>query len=149
MQNVSIEHTEAIFNGHRVQGWAPVADALMLPDITLAEESVGPDGLMVVSSTGEKGGPVVFKLQANSPSTAFFLQQMAVILRGAAVEWSGTITNSMTGASTRCERGFLKVSPAGQTLGNGTPPPREFTLRFESTIPNYDGAQMQSPPVIN
>ena len=146
-QNVSIEHTIVDVNGHRVSGWAGAADALQLPDQTLANVEVGPDGTMVASSTGMKGGVVTFKLLANSPTTAFFMQQLAQIQRGAVIEWMMTITNPQTGWSVTAERGVMTVSPLGQSLGNAVPPAREFQLHFETIIPNYDGAQTAPVPV--
>ena len=55
MQNVSLEHTDVNLNGHLASGWAAVNDAFQVPDQTLANVEVGPDGTMLASSTGMKG----------------------------------------------------------------------------------------------
>jgi len=147
-QNVSLEHTVARINGHEIEGWAAVADALLFPDNQLANYVIGPDGTKSVSSTAFRGGEITFKLLANSPSTKFFFQQLARIQRGAVVEFSGTITNTQTGASVRLERGHMQMAPMGQTLGNDTATAREFVIHFESILPNYDGVQTTSRPTI-
>lgn len=143
---VSIQDTTVVVNGHVVEGWSEDADALMLPDIDLATVTRGADGRMVASSTGNRGGEVRFKLQANSPSTQFFSQQVATIIRGGAVVFNGTIRNSRMGISIRLERGVLSTAPAGQTLGKGSAAAREFAFEFETVLPNYDGARFTGPP---
>ncbi len=140
-QNVSVEHSITRLNGHEMEGWAAVADALLFPDNTLANFEVGPDGLKVVSSTGMKGGEVTFKLQQNSVSAQFLMQQHARILGGAVVEFEMTYANSQTGVSVRCDRGHLQQAPFGPTQGNAVAPFREFMIHFESILPNYDGAR--------
>lgn len=147
MQNVSLEHTTVVTNGHRVTGWAAAADAFQVPDLTLAVVEVSPDGTMLVSSTGVKGGPVMLKLLANSPSTAFLMRQLAQIQRGAVISWELSASNSQTGWSVTAERGAMTKAPLGQSLGNAAAPAREFELTFELIIPNYDGAQTADPPV--
>ena len=116
-QNVSLEHTTVVINGHTCEGWAAAADALALPDITFATSERGPDGLKVVSSTGMRGGMVTLKFLANSRSRAFFSQQVSEIQRGAVKNFSGSISNSQTGETTRLERGHMEVAPVGTTLG--------------------------------
>lgn len=145
-QNVSLEHTVAEMNGHTIQGWANMADCLLMPQITMAVAEVGADGLMLVSSTGEKGGPVEFKLMANSESVATFGRWAEEISKGAVIEFNMTISNSQTGASGRYERGAMLVRPGGQTLGNALAPPREFTVRFQQITINYDGMKTARPP---
>lgn len=146
--NVSLEHTVVRINGHECEGWAAVADALQFPDNQLANYIIGPDGTKSVSSTAFRGGEVVFKFLANSPSTQFFFQQLSRILRGTVVEFSGTVTNTQTGASVRLERGHMQMSPMGQTLGNDTAPAREYTIHFESILPNYDGVKTTRRPAM-
>ena len=147
MNNASLEHTVVTLNGHRVLGWAADANALDMPAINLAETEVGADGQMVVSSTGNKGGPVGIKLQSVSPSAVYFFKQAEVAKQGGSVVWNGSIRNAQTGATTRLERGVLKTVPGGQSLGNTTAPMLEFVFEFESIKGNYDGAKVQNPPV--
>ena len=147
MQNVSLQHTVVTVNGHRCEGWAAAADALLLPDIQVANHEIGPDGLKVVSSTGMRGGPVVFKFLANSRSRAQFGRWYAQIQKGARMTFEGSISNAQTGESTRMERGHIETGPAGTTLGNAVPAAREFTIVFESIITPFDGFQAQSAPV--
>ena len=146
--NVSLQHTVVRINGHTHEGWAAQSDALTLPDITVAATEVGPDGLMVASSTGMRGGEVVMKFLANSRTRAFYGQQMSEIQRGAVKNFSGSIANSQTGETTRLDRGVLISAPSGTTLGNAVPPSRDVTIMFESVISNFDGFNAQPAPVL-
>ena len=148
-QNVSLQHTVVTINGHRCEGWAAAADALLLPDIQLANSERGPDGLKLVSSTGMRGGLVTFKFLANSVSRSQFGKWLAEIQKGAVIVFEGSISNSQTGESTRLTRGHMEVGPSGTTLGNAVPPAREFQIDFEEIISNYDGFKTQSAPVIS
>lgn len=145
--NISLEHAEVIINGHTCQGWAAEAEAIALPQITLMEEAVGPDGLAVFGSTGMRGGLIEFKFQANSLSKKWFGQQAARIQGGAAIEFNGTIRHRQTGEVTRLGRGAMKNIPAGQTLGNGVPAARQFDIYFQSIVTNYDAMKTDSIPV--
>ena len=145
--NVSLLHTTVRVNGHTCEGWAAAANALELPDIQVANHEVGPDGLKVVSSTGMRGGMVTYRFQANSRTRAFFGDLFTQILQGRAVEWEMSISNSQTGESTRAERGHVEVGAAGTTLGNGTPPAREFQIHYESVLTSYDGFKADAAPV--
>ncbi len=146
-QNISIEHTVVTINGHVCQGWAAAADALSLPDIQLANHEISPDGLKIVASTGMRGGIVTFKFQANSVSRKWFGQQVAMIQRGAAINFEGSIANSQTGETTRLSRGHMEVAPAGTTIGNAVAAAREFQVHFESIIANFDAFTAQHIPV--
>ena len=146
--NVSLQHTVVRINGHTCEGWAAQADALMLPDITVASSEIGPDGLKVVSSTGMRGGMLTLKFLANSRSRAFFGQQLAEIQRGAVKNFTGSISNPQTGETTRLDRGHMEVGPTGTTIGNAVPAAREFQIHFESIISNYDGFNAQPAPVL-
>lgn len=148
-QNVSLIHTEVIVNGHRCEGWAATADALSMPDITLANHEIGPDGLKVVSSTGMRGGVVTFKFLANSRSRAQFGRWAAQIQRGAAIVFQGSIKNKVTGESTELGRGHMEVAPSGTTLGNAVAAAREFQVHFETVISNFDGVNFDpAPPAV-
>ena len=142
----SAEHTTLILNDHRVVGFSADADAISFPDLELAQVERGADGLMVVSSTGNKGGQFIIKLMPNSPSTQFFMQQITQIQRGAAIEFGGTINNEVVRVSGRLDRGAIITGPAGQTIGKGSAAAREFIFEFETLLSNYDGANFVAPP---
>ena len=147
MQNVSLEHTTVIVNGERVEGWAATTDAFMVPDLAPAVTEVGADGTLLASRTGAKGGAIVLKLLANSPTTAFLMRQASQIQRGAVISWELSATNPQTGWSIEAERGVLTSHPLGQTLGNAIAPMREFEITFELISANYDGVKTARPPV--
>ena len=139
---ISPEHTVVIFNGHQVQGWSEDADAIGLPDIELASVRRGADGKMAAFSSGNKGGQVTLKLLPNSPSTRFFMQQVARILDGASVVWNGTVQNPQLGSGTRLLRGVMITGPGGLTQGMGDTANRNFVFEFERVIPDWDGADL-------
>lgn len=141
-----LEHTVVRINGHRLGGWADEEDAFMLPDIDLYETTRGADGKMLANSTATRGGEVTIKLLANSPSTAFFMQQWAQIVQGGRVEFNGSWSNSQSGASGRFQRGVMKKGPAGQTLGKSAAATREFVFDFESILATYDSVSFFSGP---
>ena len=145
---ISLEGTTVILNGHVVGGWSEATDALTLPEIELAQVQRGADGKMVASSTGNKGGEVQIKLLANSPSTQFLEQQVAQIMRGAAVVWDGSIRNAQAGFGVTLGRGVLMTAPAGQTMGKGEVAERVFAFEFETVLPNYDAATFSGPPQV-
>ena len=145
--DISIEHATVLINGHRVQGWAAEADALLLPEIDLANTTRGPDGLLLASSTGNRGGEVSFKLLANSESAAFFGRQVAEIRRGARIIFEGSYEDQ-TGYSITFERGVFMRAPFGRTLGNTTPATRVFVFDFESIVESWDGVQTARPPAV-
>lgn len=136
----SIENVSVVLNGHTVQGWSDDADALSLPNIDLANVVRGADGGMVSTSTGEKGGPVIFKLRPNSPSTAFFMNALAAQQNGASVSWNGLIRDSQNQTNAILTNGVLMNGPLGQTMGKGSTANREFTFEFELVVPDYSAA---------
>lgn len=142
---LSIESISVILNGHTVEGWSDDNDALSLPEgIELANVTRGADGRMVGATTGNKGGQVRIKLQANSPSTKFFMGKLTEQIRGAVITYNGTVVDSRLGTSVRLYRGVMMSGPMGQTIGKGSAPNREFIFEFESVIPNYAGANISA-----
>ena len=115
----NLEQTVVEINGHNVTGWSDDTDALSMPTIDIAAVKRGADGLMVASSTGDKGGPVILKLLANSPSTKFFMNLVSTIQNGGRVEFNGTVNDQANGYAIRLERGILMNTPLGQSLGKG------------------------------
>ena len=147
MQNVSLEHTTVLINGHRCRGWANTGDALQFPDIEMAQTERGADGQMVASSTGNRGGEIMLKFMSNSPSFLFFMQKKVEIDRGASIEFNGTVRNAQTGMTSRLERGVLKRAPAGQNVGNAPGPDGVNSLSTLSrSLRDPTGARVQEPP---
>ncbi len=135
--NFSIEQTTVILNGHTVTGWSDDADALGMPNVDLANVVRGADGKMVASSTGEKGGPIVIKLLANSPSTKFLMNMVVAQQNGASVSWNGIIRDAINQINVILTNGTLSNAPLGQTIGKGEAANREFTFEFERILPVY------------
>ena len=90
---------------------------------------------------------MILKFLANSPTTAFLMQQLAQIQRGAVISWMMNANNRQAGWTITAERGVMIQSPLGQTLGNAVAPAREFHITFETILPNYDGALTAGRPI--
>jgi hypothetical protein len=133
----SLQASTIILNGYEFTGWSSDTDGLTLPEIELAKTERGADGKMIATATGDKGGSVVFKLLANSPTTKFLQNIIAQKQTyGAIVLFSGTF-NFNTGIRTVVSKGVLTKGPAGPTLGKGQTKAHEFTMDFESIISEY------------
>lgn len=133
----SLEQVTVDLNGHTISGWSDDTDGLSLPDVALATVARGADGKMIAVSTGDKGGPVIFKLLANSPSVKFLMTAVAAQLNGAAVTWTCTVRDSVTQSTIMMTNGTLSNAPLGQTLGKGSAGNRNFTIEFERITPDY------------
>ena len=138
----ALEQTSVIINGHTFTGWSDDADALSLPDLELANVVRGADGKMVAVSTGNKGGPVIIKLLATSPSTKFMMNMVAAQMNGAGVSWNGIIRDSINQIAVTLVKGTLTLAPSGPTIGKGEVKNAEFTIEFEKTIPVYIAATL-------
>ena len=136
----SLEQIAVVINGHTVTGWGDDTDALSLPNIDLASVIRGAGGKMISVSTGEKGGPVIFKLLPNSPSTKFFMNAIAAQNSGASMKWNGSIRDSVNQVNIILSNGTLTNGPLGQTIGKGAAANREFTIEFETVTPDYMAA---------
>lgn len=145
---VSLEHAVMTLNGHTCQGWADDAEGIMIPDITLTNITKGADGLMAVSSTGERGGEIELKFQPLSPSVQFFGQLLARYQRGLPVIFEGTLVNQPMGINTQFQRGVFTSAPLGQSFGNKDPKVQIYKINFQVILTNYDGMQVVPAPVL-
>lgn len=143
----SLEHCILTLNGHQVVGWADEADALSFEPHETSSVVVGPDGLMIVSNLGHRGGQLTVKTLANSPSTKFFGQQQSVIRTGGVVVWSGTLTNTISGINLALEDGALINTPISISFGNEIPPSIENVFAFETVEMSWDGLQSRPRPL--
>ncbi|MCK5607376.1 hypothetical protein KAR91_36165 [Candidatus Pacearchaeota archaeon] len=137
----SMEQVAVDLNGHTVTGWSDDTDGLSLPDVDLATVIRGADGKMVAINTGNKGGPVIFKLLANSSSTKFFMNAVAAQLNGSSIEFNCTVRDSINQTTISMVKGTLSNAPLGQTLGKGSAGNRNFTIEFERITPDYQAAK--------
>ncbi len=142
-----LEQTKVQINGHNVTGFSDDGDALSLPTIDIATVKRGADGIMTGASTGEKGGPVIFKLLPNSVSTKFFMNLVASIQGGGRVTFDGIVNDEANGIVVKLERGLLTSAPTGPTIGKGDVANMEFTIEFERITPDYSGANFTTRPV--
>lgn len=140
MGQFSLEQTTVILNGHTVTGWSDDADALSIPDIDISAIKRGADGKMVAASTGDKGGPVIIKLLANSPSVKFFQNIATTQLAGVAIAWAGIVRDAINGINVALVNGVLTHAPLGPTMGKSDVANREYTIEFESILADYSGA---------
>jgi hypothetical protein len=138
----SLEQSAVDLNGHTVTGWSDDTDGLSLPDVDLATVVRGADGKMIAIGTGNKGGPVLYKLLANSPSTKFLMNAVAAQLNGVAVKWNCTFRNAIIQVNVIMTNGTLSNAPLGQTLGKGAAGNRIFTIEYETITPVYLAATL-------
>lgn len=138
----SLEQVAVYLNGHTITGWSDDTDGLSLPDVDLATIVRGADGKMVAVSTGNKGGPVVFKLVANSPSVKFFFNAVAAQLKGSPITWECVVRDSLTQTTVTMTKGTITNAPLGQTLGKGAAGNRNFTIEFETITPDYQASTL-------
>lgn len=136
----SLEQSNLNLNGHDVTGWSDDTDALSFPNIDLASIKRGADGGMIATSTGDKGGPVILKLRANSPSAKFFQNAVTAQINGAAVLWNGLYRDPVNGVTVALVNGTLVNAPLGPTMGKGDVANREFTIEFQLVVADYSGA---------
>ena len=143
--NVSITNTVVKINNVTIEGFAAQADALSMPDIEVITEEVGADGLLLVSSTGMRGGLVEFKMQVNSSGYEWFGQQFTEILQGAVKNFEGSVSYTELGLTVRLNRGAMKMGASGISLGNAIPAARVFGIYFETVLGNF--AAFQASPI--
>jgi len=121
-----------ILNGHVVTGWSDAEDCLTFPqELELMTMTKGADGKMVASGTGEKGGPVVLKLQPNSPTVGFIAKFIKQQQQGLPVIWSASWTSPVSGERVNCKGGALLTAPKGTTYGKGKAAEKVYTFEFE------------------
>lgn len=136
----SLEQIDFDLSGHEVGGWSDDPDALSFPNIDIANVKRGAVGGTIASSTGDKGGPVVFKFLANG-KTAKFLQLAAMAqLNGVAVLWQGLYRDPVNGVTVACVNGTMTNIPLGPTMGKGDVANKEFTIDFEVVAADYSAA---------
>ncbi len=138
----SLEQTVVTLNNFTVTGWSDDSDALSLPqDVEIAQTKFGADGLMTGAGTGTKGGAVIFKLLANSPTTKILTNLATAFQNGARLEFNGTIEDAANGISILLERGVLTKFPLGPSMGKGEVSNAEFEISFERIMPDYSAAK--------
>ena len=140
MAFMSLEHLVVTIGGHTIEGWASESDALMLPDLELFNITRGARGQMLAVRNGVRGGEVTIKLMPNSPSSIYFIRQIANILNGSYVLFQGTIEDANLNYTIALSNGVLATGAAGHTYGDGEVATREFTFDFEEIKPSYDQA---------
>lgn len=140
MSNViSLESCSFILNGLTVSGWSDDTDAFMPPAIEGLSEKVGADGKMVVTSSGNKGGPLTIKLLPNSRTAKQLMNAFSAQQVGATIEWNGIFKDHRNGYLITFLRGYIKSAPTGASMGKGAIGNLEFTFVFERIIPDYTG----------
>ena len=131
--------------GHTIEGWSDADDALMLPDkVPVAVAKFGADGHMATFSTGQRGGPVMFKLLPTSPTTAYLYDHLNRQREGAeAAVWNCQASHT-SGASISMEGGILTDGPLGPRIGSGNIADEEFEITFQRIYTDYTGAKLDN-----
>ena len=144
---VFIDHNNAVLRLggetiERVTGLSDDNPPVELPEVTLSEQTYGPDGTMYAQATGRQGGEVKVKLLPVSPTVARWLGIYASILKGTRVVWNGSYTHHIVVVSDSGSRrheatvtfrgGVLKMATPGVVPGVNN----IFTFEFEQIIPD-------------
>jgi hypothetical protein len=131
--------------GHTIEGWSDADDALMLPDkIPVATAKFGADGHMAVYSTGQRGGPVMYKLLPTSRTTAFLYDHLNRQREGeAASVWNCTASHD-SGAKIQMEGGILTDGPLGPRIGAGNIADEEFEITYQRIYTDYTSAELDN-----
>lgn len=143
----SIEHCALQLNGHTVTGWADEGDALSFEPHETSAVKVGPDGMMIVSNLGARGGRLTIKTLANSPTTKFFGLYQSIIRQGGVVVISGTLTNAISGLNMTFRDGALVTTPLSISFGNESPPSIENIIVFETIEMVWESLQSRPRPL--
>lgn len=146
MQYVALEHCTVTLNGTLIEGFAPEADAIMMPEIEIATVTVGPDGLKTFTTTGQRGGEVSLKLQPNSRGGQFLGSQFALELGRQIVVFNGVIQNHHTGYTSRLTNGGFVRGPSGISFGTEVNM-LEFVIDFTQIVTLWDGIRTQPVPL--
>lgn len=142
----SLEHVQFTLNGHLFSGWADESEALMIELHTVANYTVGPDGVMAVAGTGHRGGEVTTKTMVNSDSSKFIASLHALIRRGGVVEFSGTLINTVFGENLTLDGGVIIETPHIVSYGNDAPDAYETRFMFEKIEATADSVQSRPLP---
>lgn len=133
----SLEQSTLKLNGFTITGWSNDTDALTFPTIDFAKAVFGADGKMVLTSTGQKGGPVTIKLLPNSPAVKFF--QNLITLKqttGVITPFAGTFLSNV-GVLTTLIGGGLTNGPLATSMGMGETKNHDYVITFEQVISEY------------
>lgn len=129
---IALENITVTLNETTITGFSDDTDALGLPaTIDIATVKRGADGKMTGMSTGDKGGPVVFKLLPTSDSNKFFSLMAEQQKNGAAVVFNGRIENSLNGSSIDLVNGLLTSYTPLPSVGKGSVANPNYTIEFE------------------
>ena len=146
----SIEHTIVTLNGHTIEGWGDEAAAIEFPEMEVTDWVYSPDGKMMGTRSGQKGGAMTFRIQANSISSAWFARKFQKYLHndGAPERFDGTYENTNMGISATLTNGYFTSGPGGQNIGTEAAV-QEYVLNFEQIRMNMDGNTFTPVPRTN
>ena len=131
MAFLGLKNTTVTIGGRVITGWAPVAEALQIPDRTYGTEVQGPTGEVTYSTTGAIGGPVKLTLLPTSDDAHYFMDEFQAQIAAPRILWQGSVRYNDTRESVSFIDGYLKMAPAGHSLGNADPKNVEITFFFK------------------
>ena len=145
-QQQSFSHIDAIINGHRFTGWANESPPYSFEQEESSVRSVGPDGGLYALGMAAFGNSWTFKLQPNSPTAQWCVQQEQM-RKDAHAEgeplrtYSGTLVDNALGTDVRLEGGVIVKLPAVIVPGETY----EGMIQFENVASNVDGGNFRAP----
>lgn len=142
----SFAHIQCIINGHRFEGWADEDPPYEFDYEESSDRTIGRDGGLYVLGLPMFGGGFTFKMQPNSPTAIWAVQQEQMRkdnhrsgdpLR----DYAGTISDASTGIKNRLEGGVIMTFPAVIIPGVTY----EGSIYFENIASEVDGVQARAP----
>ena len=143
--DMSLENTVVIINGHHVRGWGDGNEVIRLPSINGKTTRTGADGKMEVLGQGTLGGEVMLSILPTSPSASTLMGYASQEMARNYQEFRISVIRP-DGSVTACENGTLTTWPTGPSQGQGSAGLLEFTFTFEVVRPNYDGVRHEGVP---
>lgn len=126
---------EVEIGGIRVEGFTNDSDAFMPPqEIEGVTVVTGADGTHERFDTGERGGEVVVKLQASSPTVPKFLRQVERQKQGDNVNWDMHARNLSSNFRTEGRDGVCTKWPGGEQVGGSAIGAMQFTFDYQEII---------------
>ena len=143
--DMSLENTVVIMNGHHVQGWGDGNEVVRPPTITGKTTRTGADGKMEVLGQGSLGGPLMLSILPTAPSAPVIMGWASQEMARNYQTFNGSIQRP-DGSVTQLRNGTLVSWPSGPSQGQGAAGLLEFTWEFETARPVYDGAGNEGIP---
>ena len=140
---LSLEDAVVTLNGKVATGWADESASIDFGVLTKTTFRFSPDGKMFGVRSGQKGGPIVFRFQPNSPMVGFLSRLFERYKNGETIRIDGTVEYAKAGISFSLNNGYFESASLAQSMGSDFTN-MEYTITFEKVGANYDSNKFSS-----